>query len=329
MPEHHDKDDDNTSSSHSRSSSLFQENKQQSSFCLKILLSSLEIFPRNKQICFSIYTLGTLPLSFLLFSLSLSSHPLISHIYDLESLAQFSSTRFEARHVWMESREDAISLVRLRLLYFFPSYFLSIIAAITTVSSTYSSLNGKRFDLRAAVTAVVLAWKRTLVTTVCIYAVLTLYSLVVFLFVITINGIPCGGFFVRLIGWGFEIYLMAVLGVGLVVSIMEERLGVDAIRVGSELMEGRRVFGWVLSGLFVLISVLIGWRWERLMMMMDGRDFRKEKWTVIMESWEKIGLICLYGIEIFWGYVVTTVFYCECKKRQVIKMENDNELVTV
>ncbi|TKY54629.1 Titin protein [Spatholobus suberectus] len=62
-----------------------------------------------------------------------------------------------------------------------------------------------------------------------------------------------------------EVYLMAVASVGIVVSVAEERTGWDAIWVGSALMEGNRACGWVLSGLFVFGSSLIGWKLERLM----------------------------------------------------------------
>lgn len=101
---------------------------------------------------------------------------------------------------------------------------------------------------------------------------------------------------------------MAVMSVALVVSVAEERFGWDAIRVGSALMEGSRVRGWVLSGLFVLGSSLIGSKLEHLM---DGQDSIAVK--------DKAGLIVSYGLLVLWSYVVITVFYCDCRKRHPIR----------
>ncbi|KAK3221601.1 hypothetical protein Dsin_008626 [Dipteronia sinensis] len=288
-------------------------------FVLKILYNSLEFFPRNKRISISIFSLLTLPLSFVLFSFSVSARPIKSHIYHLEALARFAPTRFEARHVWNESRVDAVYLLRLRLLYFLPSYSLSLLSAITAVVSAHSSSSaGKRLSLRTALSHVKLTWKRPLVTTICIYAVLVLYSLVVS-FTAVVSGNAPG---LRMLVWT----------IGLVVSVLEDRFGFDAIRVGSDLMERRRLCGWVLTSWFFVVSGLIGWRWERMMvMMMDGQDYYlgNERWTALSLRWEKLLLIVLYGIAVLWSYVVTTVFYCECRKRHVIITQNDSQVVAV
>ncbi|KAL5840201.1 hypothetical protein ACOSQ4_012809 [Xanthoceras sorbifolium] len=302
-------------------------------FVLKILYNSLEFFPRNKRISISIFALLTLPLSYLIFSFSLSARPIKAHIYHLEALARFAPTRFEARHVWKESRTEAISLLRLRLLYFLPSYSLSLLSAITAVVSSHSSSSaGKRLSLRAALSHARLSWKRPLVTTICIYAVLLLYTQVVS-FVAVVSGNAIGSrMLVWVIGLVLEIYVMAVTGVGLVVSVLEDRFGFDAIRVGSDIMEKRRLCGWVLTSWFVVVSGLIGWKWERMLVtMMDGNaHYRgKEQWTVVIGGLEKLVLIVLYGIAVLWSYVVTTVFYCECRKRHVITTQNDSNIVAV
>lgn len=318
MSEIHDDDDDNNAFSS-------QENN-----CLKILLNSLVLFSRNKRIFFLIFTLTVIPLSFLHFSLSFSCHAIKNHIYSLEALAGYAPTGFESRHVWQESRANALSLLRLKFLYFLPSYLLSLVAAITTVNSTYSAVNNRRFTLRTAIASVTLTWKRPLVTTFCIYVVLVLFSQLFFVSaVVTGNNSLSPGptLFVWAVGSVLQVYLMAVLGLGLVVSVLEDRFGFDAVMIGSGMMEGRMACGWFLSVWFALLSGLIGWRREKLMAaMMDGGN----KWTVVMGSWERVGLICLHGIEVIWSYVVTTVFYCECStKRHVIISENDSNVVTV
>lgn len=107
---------------------------------------------------------------------------------------------------------------------------------------------------------------------------------------------------------------MAVTSMGLVVSIAEERFGLEAIRVGSGLMRGRRFCGWVLSGLFVLISGLINRRVEFLL---NGGDSTVA--TVEIGVWDKTVLICSYGLVVMLSYVITTVFYCDCRRRHGIR----------
>nr|KYP51409.1 hypothetical protein KK1_026690 [Cajanus cajan] len=79
--------------------------------------------------------LTTLPLSTLVISESISTHSLSSQIHHLEALARFAPTRFEARHVWHQSRHDALSLLRTRALFSLPSYLLSLAAALSAVAS--------------------------------------------------------------------------------------------------------------------------------------------------------------------------------------------------
>lgn len=296
-------------------------------FCLKILFHSLEIFPVNKQIFLSIFTLTTLPLSFLLFSFSLSAHPIKARVYNLEVLAQLASTRFESRHLWKESRSDALSLLHLRVSYFLPCYLLSLLAAVSVVHSADSAVHGKRFSFLTVWSHIKQTWKRPLVTSLCIYAVLVLYSQVIFCLTIMMGTTPRSGFLIWIIGSVFEIYFMEISGVGLVASVLEERFGFNAIRFGSDVIEGRRTCGWLLSGWFIFVSGLIGWGWQSLIM--GDQDLKKMKWTVVMRSWERMGLICLYGIEMMWSFVVTTIFYCECRKRHSTRTENDMQEIAV
>lgn len=123
---------------------------------------------------------------------------------------------------------------------------------------------------------------------------------------------------------------MAVMSLGLVVSIAEERFGWDAIRVGSGLMSGRRVSGWVLTGVFVLVTGFIARELEKVM---NGQDpFGEPSSTVTRVAagvGDKVGLIGLYGAVVLYGYVATTVFYWDCKRRHGNKSEIANATLTV
>ncbi|XP_050387379.1 uncharacterized protein LOC126803651 [Argentina anserina] len=292
----------------------------------QVLVESLKIILRNPQTFISIFALTTLPLSLLLFSLSLSSHPIKSHVYHLESLARLAPTRFEARQVWKESRDDAVSLLRIKLFYFLPSYLLSLLASVAAVTAA----SAKSPSLRSSLAAARSSWTRPLATSICVYALLAAYALIPSTLAVIFASGTGPGLFIRVLGSGVEVYLMAVTGLGLVVSIVEERFGWDAIRVGSGLMAGKRLCGWVLSGLLVMVTAVISRKLEEVM---DGQDLMERSSTgtmtrVVMGIEEKFGWVVLYGLVVLFGYVVTSVFYCECRKRHVIESnENENDSV--
>ncbi|KDP34250.1 hypothetical protein JCGZ_07821 [Jatropha curcas] len=296
---------------------------QINSCCLKTLIDSLKIIQRNKHIYFSIFAFLSLPLSLLHFSLTLSSYPIKSQILHLEYLATRTPTRFEARQVWRESREVAINLLHLKLLYFLPCYLFSLIAAITVVVSTESVYNKGPTSIKLAFAAIKPIWTRPVVTSICIYAIQILYSAVPYTLAAVIGSSSSRlRFVIWVIGLGAELYIIAVSEIGLVVSIVERRFGWDAIRVGSDLMEGRRIFGWVLCGLMAVLTGGIGRRMEGLMVLESEYLAEEPKWTV-KEGWEKAAavLVVLYGVVVVWGFVVTTVFYCECRQRHVVREE--------
>ncbi|KAI4344363.1 hypothetical protein L6164_011597 [Bauhinia variegata] len=289
------------------------------------LFHSLKIFLRNKLVFSSIFAFATLPLSTLVFSLSLSTHTLRSHVYHLEAVALLAPTRVEARHLWQESREDAISLLRIKALFAIPSYILSLIAAIAIVHSTVLAYNGKTPTSQSALTAFKHNWKRPFVTTIFIYIILLTFALPPRILAALTSSHEFR-FLVIAIGSGIEIYLVAVLSLALVVSIAEDRLGWDAIKVASGLMEGNRFCGWLLSGLFVMVSGVIG---RNLEVLMDIDNFPSDLLSsatapastvteFMIGIQDKMGVICLYGLAVLFSYVITAVFYCDCRRRRVI-----------
>lgn len=288
-----------------------------------VILLSLNVFLRNPRIFLSIYALTVLPLSFLLFALSLSSHPIQARILHLEVVALAAPTRFEARHVWEESRAAALSLLFRRALFLLPCSALSLLALVSAAASASAAASGRRASLASAVAAVRHGWKRAGVTSICAYCVVLVSGHVVrSSAAVSPPGAPRLALVV--LGSGVEVYLMAVLSLGLVVSVLEERFGWDAIRAASDLMEGRRVCGWALSGLLLLVTGFIGWELDGLMM--NGRDAlwgsgSTAVMELVMDYGNEVGLTFLFGLVVLWGYVLVTVFYCECKKRHLIIKE--------
>ncbi|KAE8713622.1 Detected protein of unknown function [Hibiscus syriacus] len=281
------------------------------SIFLSLFSGSLRIFFQNKNILLSILLFLALPLSFLLFSLSLSSRPLKRHIFHLESVALLTSTSFESRHLLRESREESISLLCLKLFYSFPSSIFSLLTFISAVHVASVSPPHRPSFLSTAA-AIGLSWKRVVVTSLCSYTLFILYIQLPQLLAATLRNHPRVSLPILVIGSGLEVHLMGVLGLGLVVSALEEKFGWEAIRIGSVLMAGRRYFWWFVTCMLVGVSGWIGNRFEKLT---EGEEYVKSAvWTVFM-GWETAALLWFYGVLVIWSSIVTTIFYSYCKKR--------------
>ncbi|KAM7472850.1 hypothetical protein LguiA_011033 [Lonicera macranthoides] len=124
--------------------------------------------------------------------------------------------------------------------------------------------SGRRPAVNAVASIVRLTWPRPLVTTIFVYIFILLYTQVSRTLVGHVSD-PSLRIGVLVIGLCVEVQLMTVTSMGLVVSMNEDRFGLDAIRIGSDLMKGSRVCGWVLSGLFIIVSGAIGWKVEQSM----------------------------------------------------------------
>ncbi|KAK8579280.1 hypothetical protein V6N12_069608 [Hibiscus sabdariffa] len=284
-------------------------NSSSSSFLLALFSGSLRIFFQNKRFFISILLFLALPLSFLLLSLSLSSRPLKRHIFHLESVALLTSTSFESRHLLKESRDESISLLRLKLLYFFPSFLFSLLSFISAVHVASLSPPHRPSFLSTAA-AIGLSWKRVVVTSLCSYSLFLLYVQLPQLFAAALQSYPRVSLPIMVVGSGIEVYLMGVLGLGLVVSALEEKFGWEAIRIGSILMAGRRFCWWFVTCMLVGMSGWIGNRFEKLT---DGEDYAKSGVWRVFVGWETAGLLWFYGMLVIWSCIVTTIFYSDCK----------------
>ncbi|QHO21842.1 hypothetical protein HN51_064232 [Arachis hypogaea] len=270
---------------------------------LKMVWESIKTIGCNKVVFATIMAATSVPLSALTLYEARTTHDLAAHIHRLESLGRHVHTRLEARHVFEESRQNALSLLRLKLLFSFPSYLLSLFASLFAV---HSSLLPSP-TLRSAAIASFHSFHRPLLTSIVVYALLFLFSPFPHFLAALVAPSPALSFIVPAMASFLQIYLMAVLSLGLVVSVAEERFGWDAIRIGHGIMAGRRLCAWLLSGMFVAVSGLIRWKVDAVAA--EGETGIKEKAIVIVS----------YAFVVIWSYAIMTAFYSHCRKRHPIK----------
>nr|XP_004242657.1 uncharacterized protein LOC101261931 [Solanum lycopersicum] len=298
----------------------------------KIIINSFKIFLfSTKKISFLIFFFLSFPLSFFLFLLSFLTFPFKNRIQHLEEISLFSSIHVESKHLLEEANEEARSLLFFKILFLFPTFLLSLFTAVTAVNVTFSVCSNGKPAIQTVFTVVKTVWIRVGATTMCIYVIMLACTVVPGMLVAILETRPFVRVVVEVIGSGLELHMMAVTSLALVVSVNEGMYGLDAIRVGSDLMEGKRVCGWVLSGLFVLFSGLVRGTMEISMAMaMDGSDFKRIESTVVINLlWDNVVWIFLYGLMVQWSFIVTTVFYFDLKKRDSTKSDRDSEISLV
>ncbi|KMT03552.1 hypothetical protein BVRB_8g192290 [Beta vulgaris subsp. vulgaris] len=287
-----------------------------------IFLDSLKIiFIENPKHFFTIYTFTTLPLSLLLTSSAVSSTPrfLKSHINRLEWLRNVVPIWIESANIRDELRADLRKLLRVKLAHGVPTLAFSLLSLIIIVVSTLSAYRKKRkVNLRTTLAVLKIRWGPAVVTCMVNFLLWVVWGHLDPL----LGKVAVEHRWFTVVVVVVEVYAMAVFGVALVVSVVEGRAGFGAVWVGLGLMKGRRVCGWVLSGLMLLGSGLIG---REMVGVMDGGDLMGGEggyaWTVEMRFGCMVGLVVLLGWFLLWSYVVFTVFYFECRKIHVIREE--------
>ncbi|KAL9224601.1 hypothetical protein vseg_000620 [Gypsophila vaccaria] len=290
-----------------------------------ILIDSFKlIFIQHPKTFLLIYLAAALPLSVSLVSLSLSSLPrwLKLHIRRLDFLRLAVDIWVEAANVLETCDLDLNRLHRFKLLHAAPVFAFSLLT-LSAVSAAAAGPGRRRARAgpRALLSGLGPArWAGPPATAVVGAAFWIPWGLLV---AAVGRRLPLAA---------VEVYAMSVLGLSMVVSAVEGRAGADAIRAGWGIMTGRRVVGWVLSGMILAVTNLIG---REIARAMDGRDVTEDEsgdgWRTGLRVGYVVGLVGVLTWVIMWSYVVMTVYYCECRKRNgVIRQDDDNvELVDV
>ncbi|KAK9099982.1 hypothetical protein Scep_023412 [Stephania cephalantha] len=298
--------------------------------CHPELTQSLKIITTNPRLFLSIYTLLALPLSLTIFSSILISRPLKAQISLKSDLKSRLSTSMESGMVFEEIQSDTLTLIHVQALHFFPSYALSLLATVTAVDAAAAAVSGEFPSLKTAWSAVKVVWMRPLVTCIYVYALICGYNLMVFVLGSMVNSSSLMGILVissRDGNWPnwvvemgvvvfravLEVYAAAVFSMGVVVAVVEERYGWGAVREGWVLVGKRRFSGWGLAGFLVVVSRGVLWGFEGVSRM-DGQD--------LLGVFERVVLVCFFGWLVLWGCVVNTVFYFECQRLYVERLES-------
>ncbi|KAH0855705.1 hypothetical protein HID58_003947 [Brassica napus] len=201
--------------------------------------------------------------------LTLTSFRLKNHVFRLEALANVVHTRFEARQIWEESRQDACLSSTSQVPVLRP-----ILHPLLPRGCEYS-------DFHCSLSRLLF-----------LYSPVPMFLSAIFVFVHTHTASPH-----HFSQFRYEVYIIAITGLGLVVSVVEERYGRNGVDEREEEYRG--------------LALAVDWSWDGEAG--EGAGCRLELGVVVevcgsAGGWDGWKMVCMYGAEVVLSYVVVTVF---------------------
>lgn len=279
-----------------------------------IFRESFKTIKRNEKLLFPV-----LLLVFLLFSLSE-----FAQTYLLEPVAKDFSSRLDENPTLLQdfgntlhqpgytaAINDIRKVLLVNLFNFIFSSIISLVFLVATVSSSSEAYTAKVLDLKEMVTKIKKSWKKPILTS--FYMIFFTIGAIFLCFLSSgifsiftegswaylLNGLL---FLSILVVWS---HVSALWMLSLVVSVLENVGGLDAIFRARALMKGKKVQATMIMVLSTLAYVLFRWMTNAL------TSYNMDKWSRQTVS-IPLGnaLICTLKLFVF---VVFTVFYHEMK----------------
>jgi len=251
-----------------------------------------------------------LPLCFAILGHQLVSKYLLNEIRWNEMAGQ--RTTREVTWEWTE----LFAFLAAYEVFVFAFSLLSTAAVVYTVASIYT---GKEISYGRVMSIVPRVWKRLMVTFLWFFAIGFAYYaavvLVLVLLIITMNlgylntavFIVCLILIISVFCSGY-VYITMVWHLACVISVLEDKYGLGAMRKSKDLIKGKRITGLVLDILYIIFAGIIGWFFEYAVL--DGhshgvRGARRGAYGTVL-----VGLLCFVHLM---GLLTQSVFYFVCK----------------
>ncbi|XP_068652644.1 uncharacterized protein [Aristolochia californica] len=220
-----------------------------------------------------------------------------------------------------ELKHDSRVVLGLETIFLLVVITLALFSLVAAVSASTIGYTKRKFSLMELLLRMKGTWKKPLVTWFYIFLIAIAYGVLTLLLLgivgATTDGrlLPVLFMTVCLLAIFVFVYLAAVWTLALVVSVMEEDCrGMKAIARAEDLIKGRKVQGFLLKFLLFIagsaIVLLCGFR-VTVLKNSTGR------------SVSSIVGLCLIVLLKFFTFIIATVFYHECKKDEVQKLEEE------
>lgn len=210
-------------------------------------------------------------------------------------------------------KEDARFLARVEWIFFLAIYVTSLFSAATAISASGATYRGKDISIKDLLLGVVKSWKRPSITFLYItllqsgYLFFTWATLCIFMLMFVGEVfLPAISWIIIILATVFLSYLAIVWTLAFVVSVMEERCGIDALGKAGELVKGLEMSGFFLNLVFGVVASVV-YQGFRLININQSAVIRLLIVLLVSNS------LCL--LKVF-EMMAFTVLYYECKKNK-------------
>ncbi|XP_023903704.1 uncharacterized protein LOC112015528 [Quercus suber] len=279
---------------------------------MAILGESLKNFLKHGKLMASITSLILSIHSLLFLANTFSIKPLLKDLITNAAFLQLTTpgTSQFAKLV-TAVRQDLQVFAGLEWIFIVTTYVTSIFCAATTILASGVTHRGIDISIKELLLRVVKSWKRPFIT----FFYLTLFELgycfltwatLIPLVLIFPDHVTLSAIIIFIPAVVFLCYLAVVWNLALVVSVLEEKCGIDALGRAGVLVKGFKLSGVFLNIVFGIPSLVV---------IPGFRLANSEKSTTIRLSVVLVMLNCLWLIKMF-EFMAFTVFYYECKNNQ-------------
>ena len=276
---------------------------------MAILGESLKNFLRHGKLMASI-TLLILSLHSLLFlANTFSIKPLLKDLVTNAAFLQFTTPgTSEFAKLVTAVRQDLQVFAGLEWIFIVTTYATSLFCAATTILASGVTHRGIDISIKELLLRVVKSWKRPFITFFYLtllelgYCFLTWAPLIPLVLIFP-DHVTLSAIIIFIPAAVFLSYLAVVWNLAFVVSVLEEKCGIDALGRAAVLAKGFKLSGFFLNIVFGIPSLVV---------IPGFRLANSEKSTTIRLSVVLVMLNCLWLIRMF-ELMAFTVFYYECK----------------
>ena len=286
-----------------------------------ILKESNKIFLKNVKLM-AFITLIILSLHSLLFlSYTFSIKPLINDFIINATFLQFTTPgTSEFAKLLIAVKKDVKLFVGLEWIFILATSITSLFSASITILAAGVTHIGEDMSIKDLLLRIVKSWKRPFVTWFYInlldigFGFLTWATVSSFMlfFEGPFTSLPPYFWVILSLAMVFKSYLAVVWNLALVVSVLEERRGIDALGRAGKLVKGLKLRGFFLNILFGLLSSVAvpGFK------LTNGKQSTALRVAIVLFFFNCLLLVTMFAMMAF------TVFYYECKKNQGDEIES-------
>lgn len=260
-----------------------------------------------------------LPLSFAILGHSLISEPLFKKIIRNKLLLPYeegTSLEKETLHTLYVEMGELFLFEAAYISFVFAFSLLSTAAVVYTVASVYTR---KELSYTKVMSVVPRVWKRLIVTFLWYFAVMFAYFVAVlfavfwWILIIGKENLNSGKFFfgllvITVLSFSVHVYISMVWHVACVVSVLEDRWGLGAMKKSKNLIHGKRGTALALNILYLLIMGGIGGLFQYGVV--HGREHQIRVREMSANAALLVALQC--GFNLLW-WLTQSVFYFVCK----------------